>query len=330
MVNKRDVITVLCALFLMTSLVSAVFPSAGFVTEKSSERTLAATPEDDEAIAGNLTERTPIGIPDGSGIITSVNNSTKTIQSSQRVVVGGGNISVVNTDPADSAANIIILYPIENQVIDENFVEFKFVLKGDLSVDYCDVELYNKESKEKEYEQKKNSLLLNEEYKIKISDLENNEYVIRIECEDFKNRKIIETTTFTIQTESGEIVENLENSSSESAEVLDENQIDKPMCSSGCEYNSRCIPIGTRLNEENGKVYCDISGMLEKQVGEDEFCQNDFECLSGECKGERCVNLQEELDKTNKKIDEVGSRVEENSNMLEQIFKFLKGLIGFE
>lgn len=48
-------------LVLSFSIVSAVMPSAGFITEESSERTQAGTPESDAAYAGNVTEITAVG-----------------------------------------------------------------------------------------------------------------------------------------------------------------------------------------------------------------------------------------------------------------------------
>lgn len=88
-------------------------------------------------------------------------------------------------------------------------------------------------------------------------------------------------------------------------------------CSNGCYYNNSCIPFGYRLSDKNNEsVYCDLSKELISQKGENASCQNDFECLSGQCSEGNCINLQKKLEETN--------------NALQRIINFLKNFFGFE
>ncbi|MFH1224602.1 MAG: hypothetical protein V1676_02240 [Candidatus Diapherotrites archaeon] len=58
-------------------------------------------------------------------------------------------------------------------------------------------------------------------------------------------------------------------------------------CSSGCIYADKCLPFGMRVE---GK-YCSIKGDLLKQLGgDDAACENNFECSTNLCVGEKCVS----------------------------------------
>jgi hypothetical protein len=123
----------------------------------------------------------------------------------------------------------------------------------------------------------------------------------------------------------GEIVESVPTDSSDDYDSSNEGRESSSSsgtgkgsgCTNGCSYNSSCIPFGYRLsNENNESVYCDLSKELISQKVENSSCQNDFECLSGQCSDGKCINLQKTLEETN------GS--------LQKIINFLKQLFGFE
>ncbi len=66
------------------------------------------------------------------------------------------------------------------------------------------------------------------------------------------------------------------------------------VCESGCSFDGRCLPIGTRL-AQNENVFCSVEGMLKVQQKLETSCQNNFECGSNQCANSRCVDLEEKL-----------------------------------
>ena len=58
---------------------------------------------------------------------------------------------------------------------------------------------------------------------------------------------------------------------------------------SGCFIDNRCIPYSIRLENKLGEdSYCDITGNLALQKGDNAKCQNNYECFSNEC-SEQCL-----------------------------------------
>ena len=55
-------------------------------------------------------------------------------------------------------------------------------------------------------------------------------------------------------------------------------------CSTGCEYNGKCIPFGYRV----GTNYCDVTGNLTSQITGG-ACDNNFQCSSNLCVNSQCV-----------------------------------------
>jgi hypothetical protein len=55
-------------------------------------------------------------------------------------------------------------------------------------------------------------------------------------------------------------------------------------CKFGCLYGESCLPIGTRVDDK----FCDIDRNLNKQLSNDKSCENNFECLSNNCRGNVC------------------------------------------
>ncbi len=53
----------------------------------------------------------------------------------------------------------------------------------------------------------------------------------------------------------------------------------------GCYYRQKCLPIGTRV----GTLYCQISGLMGRQVDDNAICSNKYECRSNFCFDGRCV-----------------------------------------
>ncbi len=283
-------------------------------------------------------------MPDGPSVIIA---SNQTAPSDTTESHPSNSVNVTEIPITGNSSNIRILFPAQNQIIEEDFIEFRFILENNTEFDYCQLKII-KETNKIEYHETLESPALNKEYTLEIKNFENNEYSLHIDCIALDGQRTLKKNLFTIMKEPEETEEsekeeevhspksdsnnqskNLSNSS-QLPEKTEEVKNNTPECSSGCEYNGRCIPIGTRLTKGDKESYCEISGSLENQKEKEESCQNDFECLSGECKEGRCISLQNELEETNKKIKEVESRVEEQGNMIERIFKFLRGLVGFD
>jgi hypothetical protein len=64
----------------------------------------------------------------------------------------------------------------------------------------------------------------------------------------------------------------------------------------GCFYESNCSTFGEVLNLSGASSYCDFNGSFITQKAINSFCSNDYECLSGSCLSEKCINLSLVLD----------------------------------
>ncbi|MBS3167921.1 hypothetical protein J4216_02260 [Candidatus Woesearchaeota archaeon] len=73
----------------------------------------------------------------------------------------------------------------------------------------------------------------------------------------------------------------------------------------GCKQNEVCLPIGTRLTEENKPRYCDIDLNIKEQKTNSQNCQNNYECSTNQCSNNECVNLTEELKETRSLIQKL-------------------------
>ena len=63
----------------------------------------------------------------------------------------------------------------------------------------------------------------------------------------------------------------------------------------GCDYNSKCLPVGYRFLVNSVPSYCDIYGVAPQKVNEENLtmsCQNSYECESNICSSGECVNLE--------------------------------------
>jgi hypothetical protein len=94
--------------------------------------------------------------------------------------------------------------------------------------------------------------------------------------------------------------------------AYDENkQVKKPLkCLSGCAYESKCLPVGTKIKENGDSLFCDWNGEMKDQLPEGKFCQNDYECESNSCMSGKCLDLEKKL--------------EEQQNLLEKIMMWLQ------
>jgi hypothetical protein len=81
----------------------------------------------------------------------------------------------------------------------------------------------------------------------------------------------------------------------------------------GCKQNGNCLPYGTRLVDEDGTVYCAISGNLLNQLVSGKECQNNYECTSNQCSNGKCQDLHATLEKTNSLLERI-------LNWIERIF----------
>ncbi|MCX6707028.1 MAG: hypothetical protein NT001_02700 [Candidatus Woesearchaeota archaeon] len=85
-------------------------------------------------------------------------------------------------------------------------------------------------------------------------------------------------------------------------------------CTNGCAADSRCLPFGTRLAQEEKLYYCDISQSFDAQKQENDACQNNYECISNQCSNGHCVDLEKEL--------------KETRSMLANVMEWLKSIFG--
>lgn len=259
----------------------------------------------------------------------------------------------------DEMPYLEILSPAQNQIIHEDELELQFKIEDDKEIRYCEFGIYSikQSNKEKEFEEIFD--LIEGIYSARIKDFKNGDYFVKLTCVDNNSQEASKKVDFKIDMpnnpndieesnkEERDNKENIETETSQGEENLIQEAIksestnvedytitsisnNKNECTNGCSYDGKCIPFGTRVMNEDGKVYCDIAEKLELQKEEGESCQNDYECLSGECNNEECFNLQKNLEATGKAIENVSSKVDENTNVLKKLIDFLKNLFGFE
>lgn len=79
-------------------------------------------------------------------------------------------------------------------------------------------------------------------------------------------------------------------------ECDDENPCTEDSCSNGkcsyttidgCEFGNKCLEYGTIKEINNIQSYC-LENIWKSQKEKDEPCKNDYECLSGKCKENKC------------------------------------------
>jgi hypothetical protein len=84
-------------------------------------------------------------------------------------------------------------------------------------------------------------------------------------------------------------------------------------CDNGCSSNGKCIPFGTRLEQEGQGMFCDIMGQkFLQQKAENEACQNNFECITNSCSSGKCIDIAKKL--------------EEQQSLLQKILDWLRRL----
>ncbi|PIZ50692.1 hypothetical protein COY27_06280 [Candidatus Woesearchaeota archaeon CG_4_10_14_0_2_um_filter_33_13] len=85
----------------------------------------------------------------------------------------------------------------------------------------------------------------------------------------------------------------------------------KEDCASGCSYNGKCLPVGTKLMPEGrgSGVYCSWDGQTVDQKYVGEFCQNDYECTTNSCMNGKCLDLEQQF--------------RQQQNLLERILSWL-------
>lgn len=81
-------------------------------------------------------------------------------------------------------------------------------------------------------------------------------------------------------------------------------------CLSGCNFEGKCLPVGTRLNN----FYCSWSGDKFRQQPVGTACENNYECSTNSCISGKCIDLEKQL--------------EEQKNLLKKILDWLAELFG--
>jgi hypothetical protein len=85
-------------------------------------------------------------------------------------------------------------------------------------------------------------------------------------------------------------------------------------CLNGCSFDSKCLPIGTRLKENGDNIFCHWDGATLNQLDVNDVCQNDYECSTNSCLSDKCADLSGKLD--------------EQQNLLEKILAWLQRLFS--
>jgi hypothetical protein len=84
-------------------------------------------------------------------------------------------------------------------------------------------------------------------------------------------------------------------------------------CDNGCSSNGKCIPFGTRIEQDGKGMFCDImSQKFLQQKAENEACQNNYECITNSCSSGICIDIAKKL--------------AEQQNLLQKILDWLSKL----
>ncbi|MAF35991.1 hypothetical protein CL622_02635 [archaeon] len=77
----------------------------------------------------------------------------------------------------------------------------------------------------------------------------------------------------------------------------------------GCQLDQHtCLPVGTRLEKKGEAYYCDVNKEMILEKENEEKCQNDYECVSNNCKGGLCSPICEGCTGENNVCLPVGTR----------------------
>jgi hypothetical protein len=110
--------------------------------------------------------------------------------------------------------------------------------------------------------------------------------------------------TFYSSSNSGEIYSEINKENSISTDFKENETEDFEVCENSCSFNDKCYPFGYRKSGE----YCSEKGFFVNQLKEGKSCENNFECESNVCVGEKCIN----------------------SNLIQKIINWFRKLFGRE
>ncbi|MBI4454200.1 hypothetical protein HY636_06150 [Candidatus Woesearchaeota archaeon] len=98
--------------------------------------------------------------------------------------------------------------------------------------------------------------------------------------------------------------------------------ISKPIECQGCLMdNNNCISFGTRFLSDNYNYYCDITKNAIKQKENKEYCQNNYECVSNNCKSGLCASICEGCLNENRVCLPIGTRTKSQYCDIDYTFK---------
>jgi len=83
-------------------------------------------------------------------------------------------------------------------------------------------------------------------------------------------------------------------------------------CFNGCYVNSdtnKCLPYGTRLEQKNVGMFCDIDGSLRTQKLDGEYANNNYECESNSARYGECEPVREQTVILRKIFDWLSRRI---------------------
>ena len=85
-------------------------------------------------------------------------------------------------------------------------------------------------------------------------------------------------------------------------------------CLSGCAYENKCLPVGTKIKENGDSLFCDWNGRMKEQLSEGNVCQNDYECESNSCMSGKCLDLEKKLSQQQNLLERILSWMEKFFN----------------
>jgi hypothetical protein len=93
------------------------------------------------------------------------------------------------------------------------------------------------------------------------------------------------------------------------------------VCKDGCMLHGICVPINSRTVVEGLPKYCDLTGNWQIQKQQGEPCQNDYECISNNCKDGSCKPICDGCLDENKNCLPIGTRIRKQYCDVDKIMK---------
>lgn len=68
-------------------------------------------------------------------------------------------------------------------------------------------------------------------------------------------------------------------------------------CKDGCIVSNKCLAYGQRFYANETRFYCNSDKTIKPQLELDQYCENNYECISNFCANNKCILIEENKEK---------------------------------